>query len=609
MGDLFLALASSPQAAIQADRVERVLRSNSEPALLTRYSDSNLALLSIRSTRYDESLWQPYQTREGVTIAIAGRIAFKPEQWGEVADRRAAAAKTLARAYAAQGQRGLCTLNGNFTAVIYDRPKGEVHVVGDCAGVSLMYRTTPASDGFTLCSHPDLLAASLNTEPALDETSLREFVATGSVSFPFTYYKGIQALPWAHLHTFVLREGRWALQDAINHFDDRSAFDHSISEDDTIERLSATIQEAIKIRSLPILGKTAVAMSGGMDSRAILSNLQTPGDAVGFTLIDTPNDESSTAAQITKLNRASFTLIQRSPNHYSTSAPGGARIGGGMSSLASNHFLGARDRIVEMGVSNLLTGCYCDYLFKGLALNLRETPILRRDAIVTPSLQFYRPHLKGVTTNDFDAYSRKDEAFRVFNKQRLSDEELFALEKQRCFPFAREGDSAQRIITQRALPWYAVMADRGILDAYRSIPPRLKLNNELFTKILVRICPKEILQVRNSNTGAPLGAGVLTQAFYRYFSAAQRRLYRTLNTRKANIGSWPNWDICIQNDPSLRSQWEDRSEPVRDLLQAIVSRAVWERDISEFQGSQVETFHRVWTLILWRRHRFQPSEA
>ena len=68
----------------------------------------------------------------------------------------------------------------------------------------MCFSTIVKNDQSVISSNLDLISSALKTEPDFDLVSMSEFLVTGSVSYPSTYYKGIKALEYGTLHTIDL---------------------------------------------------------------------------------------------------------------------------------------------------------------------------------------------------------------------------------------------------------------------------------------------------------------------------------------------------------------------------------------------------------------------
>ncbi|NNC88665.1 MAG: hypothetical protein HKN82_09435 [Akkermansiaceae bacterium] len=609
MGDFLLDLREQSRRGTSLDAAADAMRTLSGAAVF-RFETPQMALLLSVPGRPD--LWSPaVHGREGhrVVTGLAGRVAFEEIQWREaLADRRkdgGAACRIVAEQFRQRGMAALEELNGNFAAIVFDEAAGSCHLVTDRAGVLLCYANRKCPGGSVMSSHPDLLATATGIRDDLDEDSLKAFIVTGGVPFPGSYYRPIRALPWATAYRFSFGNGRWTEDAPHRYFEPTPRFDPAVRDGDLAEELADALHHATRLRSLPVLGTTAVGASGGMDSRAILSFLADAKSAVAFTLVDEPNLESRIAGKVAEAAGVRHTLVRRSFDYYGEAAEEGARIGAGTGCLASNHFLGLRDWFAKEGVDNFLTGCYCDYLFKGLALNTHESRWLRRQQVTTPAPEFYRPRFPRAVRRD----SRDRPGETRPGAGTWSEDELFAIECERVFPLAGEGDCAQRMVSQRIFPWYAVMADTGLLSVFERIRPSAKLNGGIFREMLRVACDARMLRIPTSNNGAPVTAGPLVTATHRYRSALLNRW----NSRRGMVsrGSWPNWEHYLRTSKLVRDQWEQTDREAAGILEALVAPGIVQRPVSAFHGREVELFQRLWTLKLWLGNRLSagPSGA
>jgi hypothetical protein len=607
MGDFYLDVRPASERQESPERAAANMRWCPETAIYSFVTES-YALIISRTDKAD--LWSPaVRTGESrkMVVALAGRVALEPHQWdlGKASSSEGGlACRAITEMYIRGGVSSLTTLSGNFSLIVIDDAADTCHLITDQAGLQMAYAGQSKTDSGALCSHPDVLASILNESQAFDFESLAEFIASGQLSFPHTYYRGIKALAWGTIFSFIRQRRQWHPQPPQRYFQLEPAFLPDASLSDLSDQFAAAFQQAVRVRSLPLFGNIALAMSGGMDSRAVLSCIEHPERVRGFVLVDEENLESSAARAVATACGTHFSVIRRPFDYYGSNAAEGARISGAMGGLASNHFLGIRPWLNESGISNVLTGCYCDYLFKALALNTKERPLSRREVLSSVRAEFYRPIFHERTRYESAIADRLEARLPVnIESSDLSDETLFNIECRRTFPLAYEGDCSQRVIGQRIFPWFTPMADRGLLEIYRRIPSRLKLNGTLFIEMLRRVCSPAVLAVPNSNTGAAITAGQWDRAFHRYKSAFLTRLHRHHQRGLAGRGSWPNWEYYIQNSSLVAEQWDKLSPTTREILHKVLGDEMLNQPIQAFRGPQVELFQRIWTLKLWLEHR------
>jgi asparagine synthase (glutamine-hydrolysing) len=547
-----------------------------------------------------DALWRPWTRPDGTLAAVVGFLALDEEEWAAaekelVADPEGGLAACAAwRRYATSGTEGWDAWSGNCVIILYDAPNARLHVRSDPAGCCPVYGCSVAGH-WTAGSHPDVLAAAAGRAHRLNEVSLAEFVLASTVTPPWTYYEGIEGIAPGTVTTLDLRTGQLQCRNyfALNHQPDPNA-----SEEDLADALAGAWRTALRRRTLPRLGRVAVALSGGLDSRLILGCMPEPSRALAFTCYDGPNRELATARAIAQAVKAEFYPIRRSPDYYGEHAPAGVRIAGGMGTFANNHFLGAIEPVRTLGAQMLLTGCYCDYLFKGLPLNRRVRAWDGRETIEPFRHEFYFQHWCFETPLARQAMQRWEDRFPPSLRTRSDDQTLFQIELLRTFPLYHEGDNQQRLVPQRLISWTPPVTDLGVLHVYRRVPSRCKVNRGLFLRTAQRLLAgSPLMRVPDANTGAPLNAS----AWLESLSWQWRRIRRRLRARASIVsdGSWPNWRFYYRHSPALQQYWAEPAPEMEDFFRCVLGWKQLPQRPADFPEEQCFLFVALLTLKLW----------
>lgn len=562
-----------------------------------------------------ERLWAPFESSDGVVVALAGRVALDTGEWqggARVEGSGGLACKAIYHAYRERGIEGLSGLSGGFAIHVYDPHQEIYHLVNDRGGAFPCYSAIASDE--VICSHPDMLAASLGRDghPAADSpdawdlTSMAQFISTGVVSFPYSYYRQVVALDFGCVHSFELhrpgsprrstvRIAGWQVEHLSNE-----------TEDEIADRLADAMIASARHRTLPILGRTAIALSGGLDSRTILCAAERHDGLLSFCAFDRQNLEFRYAKSIADSLDVKLIPFERDFDHYADNAEMGVRISGGMGEIASNHFLGFRDRLNQLGVENLVTGCYFDYLFKSLALDSRETGLLRRERFCEFSFQTYLPHFP-VAPRFAPAVSARLDALFPRGDREASDSMARARNAmRRIFPLYHEGDNAQRLIPQRVMGWCSPAVDPAVLELCRTTPPEMKLNKRLFRKTVQRICGEVVSRIPDANTGLPLSASAFRVALNRYRFALRGRIDRR-RTRMATEESWPNWPYYVRTSEKLRTLWQRPNPLARELITELCEEPFRE-NVASFGDRPTQYFMRLLTLKLWLDQRSKNGD-
>ncbi len=547
----------------------------------------------------DPELWAPYRTKTGSLVAVAGRPTFEDMEWSAaraVDGSGGLAAKIIYGEYQKHGAAALERLNGNYVVIVHDRVHGFIHLATDCCGVFPVFQVE-TRDGWLYCSHPDVLAGAADEGHRLDETSLAEFILTGTVTPPFSYYERVRAADHGTVLTWDANGGRPVEAAKRRFFEFAYRGESSVREEDLACQLAAAVRRAVQRRTLPRLGPYAVALSGGLDSRAVLASGLDRERALAFTCYDEPNREFRTAEAIARLLSVRFLPLRRGPDYYAEHAALGVRISGGMGTFANNHFLGVIPRLRSEGVENLLTGCYCDYLFKALPLNRRSHWLTRRKELAPFRHEFYFDHFPASTGLAQQARERWESRIPVELQNRHDTASLFQIEARRTFPVCYEGDNQQRLVPQRVAGWCPPFVDRDVIDVYCRIPYRYKLNRSLFRKAVVALAP-ELGAIPDANTGASLRASPAWE-WVRESQLRLQRKWRILCRPATSEESWPNWPHYVRHSRTLDALWKRPNPDAMDLFRRVLGPAGMPDDVEELKRHHPFLFVGLLSLKLW----------
>jgi asparagine synthase (glutamine-hydrolysing) len=556
--------------------------------------------LAVSNTE-DPAPWGHYRSPEGILVAFAGRVALDEAQWQAAESLRGPgglAAKALFLIYRMRALAGIQEVSGNCALFVSDPASDAFHIIADPAGAFPVFEVdAPGKPVFS--SHPDVLARATGEQGSLDEVSLAEFLLTSTVTPPFTYYRRIRFMEPGTVTTLHLASGQGNLtKTSRRYFDMSFQSNGTADEDDLSDELAQAIRISVRRRTLPRLGRTAVALSGGLDSRAILACIENKDTTFAFTCFNEPNRELSVAQEIAGALQVRFLPWQRELDYYGNNAELGVRISGGMGTFANNHFLGVVDRLRKEGAQNLLTGCYCDYLFKALPLNRRTHWLTGREHLAPFSHEFYFSHHLRPTPFASQLRERWESRVPAEFQHDDSDAALFQIEARRTFPLCYEGDNQQRVVPQRVTGWYLPMADRGIMDVYRKIPARFKLNRSIYSKAVRKLCRGPLDRIPDANTGTTVGASAATECLSAHWLRARRKLARTRQTISTD-GSWPDWDYYVRHSPKLQALWQHPNAQATDFFRHSLGPDAVRPQVADYQGRDTFFLVSLLSLKLW----------
>jgi asparagine synthase (glutamine-hydrolysing) len=596
MGDFLLALGTADDRALS--RSAEFLRFYPDMCV-DRFAYPEFSLLVTSAD--DPQLWAPFVSpNDSLLVALCGRVALDQRQWhsaSQIAGQGGLACKFISRAYLASGIAGLESLSGNFIIALFDRPARKLFLVSDRWGLLPAFRCDTGGR-LLYGSHPDTLADLAGESRNWDLTSFAEFILTGKLSAPFTYYRKIRALPHASTTTLAFPADAPATEQARSYFQFQPQPQPAEKMDELAEQFAAAFRQAVAKRTFPLLGKSAIALSGGLDSRTVLCAAPDRQALLAFFCYDQENLEFRIARSIAQAAGVEFIPLKRPFDYYGDHAALGVRISAGMGCIASNHFLGFRPQLREQGVQNLLTGCYCDYLFKGLALNKRVNPWTTQERLNGFDFSYYSKHFKSDTDLAGKVRERLESIYPADLRRYDNPAAVHAVEQRRLFPLAYEEDNAERNIPQRVMGWYVPIAENDLMDVIQNMSCAMKLNRCLFAKTVGKICGDAISHIPDANTGVPVNASALREACSAHLHRAGRILQK-LKPSNATNGAWLNWGYYARQSKVIQALWLSPNPDALEVFRQVLGKDAFSTELAAYEGHRLSLFLQLFTLKLW----------
>jgi hypothetical protein len=421
---------------------------------------------------------------------------------------------------------------------------------------------------------------------------------TGKITPPFTNHRGVKSFKPGSIYQIDYSKLLGLHLQSEKYFEFQFNEHLNSSEDEMAEQLSHAFKTAVRKRTLSIFGQTAISLSGGLDSRTILCSAKENDSTWAFCFFDIENREYQIAKEIAKKLGVKFIPCKRDFDYYGDNAVLGAKISGAMGDLANNHYLGYRDHLIDLGIENILTGFYCDYLFKGLTLDKSPSKIFRHEKLSPFKYESYRPHVPISRKYGKEVYRRLDNLFPKDIQTSIDSKSKLAIESKRVFPLCYEPDNQETTIPQRVLPWYLPIVDNDIIDVYLKIPAKYKLNISMYSKMVHMQCKNLIPDIINANTGVKVNANKLHILYSKYINALKYRM-RKHSKKIATDGSWPNWEFYFKNSAKIKDLWTNDTQLTKDIYIEIMGYDAFKRDIRSFTGTEHELLRRIITQKIW----------
>jgi asparagine synthase (glutamine-hydrolysing) len=214
----------------------------------------------------DESIWITYNGEVYNHADFRSTLEARGHRYRSRCDTEA-----IIHLYEELGANVATALRGMFAFALWDRPRDTLVLVRDRLGVKpLFYAVTPDGD-LVFGSEIKSLFVSGLVEPALDESALPEYFATGHTAGGRTLYRGVRKLEPGHV--LVWRHGTatigpyWRLDEQP--YPDRSR----ATPEETADQFWTHFRESVR-RMLMADVPLGVFLSGGLDSGLIVAAMR-----------------------------------------------------------------------------------------------------------------------------------------------------------------------------------------------------------------------------------------------------------------------------------------------------------------------------------------------
>lgn len=191
-------------------------------------------------------------------VALRGRLSYPFRTGGDT--------ETILAAFAARGPDAVQDLDGQFAFALFDDAESELWLFRDRLGILPLYYYRD-QHVFAFASEVKALLPALPTSPGIDESSLVDYLAHGSVPAPHTLFEGITKLPAGHrlrigTDGIVATERYWAVPPVS----DVRATTPGDAVDQAATLLRRSVQSAL-VADVPV----GAYLSGGVDSSLIVA--------------------------------------------------------------------------------------------------------------------------------------------------------------------------------------------------------------------------------------------------------------------------------------------------------------------------------------------------
>lgn len=275
------------KTAIEANKID--LLSHSLLTLTHRgpdggnsYLEENVYLGHRRLSIIDlsEQALQPFKsTLQDVYIVFNGEIYNYKELSSDLSLRTGSDTEVLLEGYLKHGISFLKRIRGIYTFAIYDRPKNEVIILRDPAGIKPLYYSLD-QDSFSFASEIKALFRINRPKLSINENSIKTFIHVGYIPEPETVYNEIKAFDPGTLYLFNCSSMQLRSQ-KFNEYN--FEISNNLSFEDNVNNSERLLKTATN-RNLVADVNINIALSGGIDSSLIYAYANQVRETPGITV-------------------------------------------------------------------------------------------------------------------------------------------------------------------------------------------------------------------------------------------------------------------------------------------------------------------------------------
>ena len=429
-------------------------------------------------------------------------------------------------------------LSGPYVILYLNKVNGDLRIVSDMMSFIPCYHN-PKNNDLILGTNIDIV--SKINDNSFDTTSIAEFILSEIITFPYTAYKEIKQLnPGSIYHwnlelSNTLKEYRIYWQP------------YEPSSPEKIDYLSKKLKDGFEAYfhnfKQPNL-KIGAFLSGGTDSRIIVSKLSEYLPIDTFIFVDNHNRESLVADKIADEIGTEHKLIQRSSNYYLDILKPACDLIGITSEYVHVHTYGLVNECKLEKYNGVFGGFLADTFLKGHHIKLKNIPKIFRFLPIpdkqSESNNVILNYSKLIENHVVDEVNsrRKKHRNRLKNLRPSSYNEWFNI-----WPITMHNDTANIHGNRRLFKNFEPFTASEIVKIAAKATQEQKLNNKLFLSAMREILEKT-KNIPHANGTMPYYPWYINNIFKFIFNVKKKI---TFFKKQTNQGPWTDWEILLNS--------------------------------------------------------------
>jgi hypothetical protein len=442
-----------------------------------------------------------------------------------------------------------CELSGMFVLAIADETG--LCLVTDRLGSRPLYQVSDSRRRpRALGTFADAVAAAAGEMGDFDLASLAEIALDLRCTFPHTARRRVRQLDPGAIHAFRCR-GPNPKAECLNYW--RPVEPATPPSDDAlIEQLVEAMRSAGHHETTGV-GRVAVTLSGGLDSRAVLASIPRDRDLLAITYQSRPNREVATARAVAEAVGVRHAIAQRDHEFYSTLARRGPLLAG-IENDPITHSLCVADAGLSDSFDLLVGGTLADALLKSEFAYGLLPPIPRRPAQGRMARWLARLGLRSTAWGGWRLLRPAIlEAILERRRKRVAwiarDRPGSAQEWLHLYPVGSLG--GHLLGNSRLFHAEPFFLHADIVDLAVQLPQHARENGRVAHRAY-SILYGDLGKIVNANTGVAANLAAYQQERGR--PAPPRRLPASDRPWEDVEGSWPNFQLLQRYSPDWRRE-------------------------------------------------------
>ncbi|MEM3700273.1 MAG: asparagine synthase-related protein [Candidatus Bathyarchaeia archaeon] len=391
-------------------------------------------------------------------------------------------AEFILYAYKEWGNSIFCDLNGSFCLVISDIKVPSVLLVTDRFGTRPIYYAF--SDGDLIFSSHCRAILEYPFPRKLNLKTLVKFLYYGRVGIlgDETWFEGINLMPSASVLTFTEKGYTW------EKYWDLIYSAQPVNEDELVKTLVKAFKKAVNIRVKGING-VSVWLSGGLDSRCVLSAIKENCKVTAVTFGIMGCDDITVAKKVTKRLGANHFIINYDPDKIVAYSDDVVSLTDGQHTVGVSYIPYVAEKMREKEIKYCLQGFIFDVLlggsflsrefFKAKSFNELLQALEKKYTLFQPYelkqllnekfheyiVQVRKEFAKLAHETKGDSFPNRADYFNITTRQRR---------------YTLMGSIPLREFVEEMLP----TIDNEVIEVICRIPPELRFNYRIYRKFL-----------------------------------------------------------------------------------------------------------------------------